>query len=100
MGFVKKMDAVRNIWFINQGEHFCNPPKQNGSNSRTPSMGCGWRYQVAVNAVPYNAAANACDDWKSSLHLFTEVQRNRLSTSITYGTLVKKDGQDDRTTQT
>eukprot|EP00435_Cladocopium_sp_Y103_P050724 s341_g15.t1 len=45
---------------------------------------------VAMNAVPYNAAANACDDWESSLQLFTEVQRIRVSTSITYGPLVQK----------
>lgn len=57
-----------------------------------PFTGRRWRYQVTVNAVPYNAAANACDDWESSLHLFTDVQRNRLSTSITYGLLVKRWG--------
>lgn len=47
--------------------------------------------RILTTGIPYNAVASACEkatEWKSALQIIMEVERNRLSTAVTYGFLV------------
>lgn len=61
--------------------YFC-PPKKN--TSLPPSI-C----TTEVSAIPYNAAASACEkaaEWENALHVVMEVQKMfKIGTIITYG---------------
>lgn len=47
--------------------------------------------RILTSGIPYNVVASACEkatEWKSALQIIMEVERNRLSTAVTYGFLV------------
>ena len=47
--------------------------------------------RILTSGIPYNAVASACEkatEWKNALQIIMEVERNRLSTAVTYGFLV------------